>query len=100
MAEDKSSLRGVEVVKSPNPEKKWRAKFDDGTHTDFGARGMTDYTLSKDKLRRARYRARHAKDLTTRDPKRAGFLSYYILWGDSTSLQENVRAYRRRFFPS
>lgn len=89
------------LVKSPNPEKKWRAIFTDNdgkeTHTDFGAKGMTDYTLSGDKLRRANYRLRHAKDLRTGDPTRAGFLSYYILWGDSTSLQTNVRSFKRRF---
>jgi len=26
-----------------------------------------------------------------------GYLSYYLLWGDSTDLQTNVRAYRKRF---
>lgn len=91
----------IRLLTSPNPEKKLRAIFTDDegkeTHTDFGARGMTDYTLSKDKLRREAYRRRHRKDLSTRDPTRAGFLSYHILWGDSTSREENLRSYRRRF---
>jgi hypothetical protein len=65
----------------------------------FGARGYEDYTMHRDKERRRRYRIRHDKDLRTGDPTRAGFLSYYILWGDSTSLQKNVQAYRRHFFP-
>jgi hypothetical protein len=58
---------------------------------------MDDYTLKGDKEQRERYRTRHKKDLATKDPTRAGFLSYYLLWGDSTSLQENIRAFRSRF---
>jgi hypothetical protein len=65
--------------------------------TKFGAAGMDDYTLTHDKEQRARYRFRHKKDLDTGDPTKAGFLSYYILWGASTSLRENLAAYRRRF---
>ena len=63
----------------------------------FGAKGMDDYTLTHDVEQRRRYRERHRKDLHTSDPTRPGFLSYYILWGDSTSLRENVASYRKRF---
>lgn len=66
--------------------------------TYFGAAGMSDYTIHKDKERRQRYRDRHKKDLETGDPTRAGFLSYYILWGDSTSLRDNIASYKNRFF--
>jgi len=62
--------------------------------THFGAKGMDDYTITHDKEQRARYRERHAKDLKTGDPTRAGYLSYEILWGDSTSRQVNIRRYR------
>ena len=65
--------------------------------THFGAKGMDDYTITNDKEQRARYRQRHKKDLDTKDPTRAGFLSYYLLWGDSTSLQENIRTFKSRF---
>jgi len=87
----------MKLVRSPNPEKKWRAEFDDGTHTDFGQANADDYTLSGNKDARMRFRIRHKKDLQTRDPKRAGYLSYYLLWGESTSLAENLAAYKRRF---
>jgi len=93
-------MKLVSVVKSPKPGKKYRATFDkDGRlkHTDFGAAGMDDYLHTKDKDQRERYRTRHKKDLDTNDPTKAGFLSYYLLWGDSTSLQTNLSAYRRRF---
>ena len=76
---------------------KWKAIFKDGKTTKFGAEGADDYTLTGDKERRAAYKIRHAKDLETRDPKRAGYLSYYILWGDSTSIAANLTAYKRRF---
>ena len=79
---------------------KYNATFkDEGRekNTKFGAKGMDDYTKTHDEEQRARYRQRHQKDLGTRDPTRAGFLSYHLLWGESTSLMNNLRAYRNRF---
>ena len=89
----------VSIVRSPRAGKKWRATFrKDGRerHTDFGAAGYEDYTQHGDAKRAESYRKRHEKDLATGDPTRAGFLSYYILWGGS-NFDVNVRAYRRRF---
>lgn len=65
--------------------------------THFGAAGMDDYTITKDKAQRTRYRTRHKKDLQTKDYTKAGYLSYYILWGNSTSRAENIKAYKKRF---
>lgn len=65
--------------------------------THFGASGMPDYTLTGDKERRRLYRQRHKKDLSTNDPTRAGYLSYYLLWGESTSLRKNISNYKKRF---
>ncbi len=65
--------------------------------THFGQSGAPDYTLTGDKIRRKAYRDRHRKDLNTDDYKRAGYLSYYILWGDSKSKQVNIRNYKKRF---
>lgn len=65
--------------------------------THFGAKGMSDYTIHKDKERRERYRKRHQKDLKTNDPTRAGYLSMHILWGDSTSLKKNISSYKKKF---
>ena len=89
------------VVYAKNPAKKWRAEFTDGTHTEFGSAGMNDFTLSKgtaeDKAMRDRYRKRHLKDLDTEDPTRAGFLSFWILWGNSTDMGRNIATYKRKF---
>jgi hypothetical protein len=91
----------LRIVKSPKPEKKWRAVFlmDTGREkkTDFGAAGMQDYTLTHDKEQRERYRARHKKDLETGDPTRAGILSYYVLWGNSVSMQKNISDFKKKF---
>jgi hypothetical protein len=90
-------MKLLRVVKSTNPNKKWDAIFDDGTRTPFGAAGMDDYTLTHDKAQRERYRARHAKDLEHGTPQSAGYLSYYILWGDSTDMKTNIRTFKNRF---
>ena len=91
----------LRVIKSPKSEKKWRAVFESESgrekNVDFGASGMEDYTQHHDKERRERYRARHKKDLKTGDPTRPGYLSWYLLWGESTSLQQNLSSYRSRF---
>lgn len=93
-------MKLLSVVPAKN-DKKYTATFlkDDGKKktTHFGAKGMDDYTLTKDKEQRDRYRTRHKKDLETKDPTRAGFLSYYVLWGDSTSFSENLKNYKSRF---
>ena len=94
-------MKLLKVVPSDKAGKKYMAVFqkDNGRQktTHFGAKGMDDYTITKNKEQRARYRKRHQKDLKTNDPTRAGYLSYYILWGDSTSMRENVRKYKSRF---
>ena len=98
-------LERVEVAPRASKNKYvavFRRRGDDGDtrihrRTPFGARGYEDYTMHKDKDRREKYRVRHARDLRTGDPTRAGFLSYYILWGDTTDLRRAVQKYRTRF---
>jgi hypothetical protein len=93
-------MKLLRVEKLSGDTHKYKAVFDnDGRtkSTKFGASGMDDFTLAKNVEQRDRYRTRHAKDLKTNDPTRAGYLAYYLLWGDSTSLQKNISAYRSRF---
>lgn len=89
------------ITPSDSKTKKYKAVFtyDDGKTktTQFGAKGYSDYLIHKDKERRKRYRDRHKKDLKTGDSTRAGYLSFYILWGDSTSLQTNIKSYKKKF---
>jgi hypothetical protein len=88
----------MEIKPSTRDGKKYMAIFQDPKKTvHFGQKNADDYTIKHDKEQRERYRTRHAKDLETNDPRRAGFLSYYLLWGDSTSLQTNIREYKKKF---
>jgi hypothetical protein len=67
--------------------------------TNFGQRNPKQgtYIDHGDKKKRDAYRARHKKDLDTKDFKRAGFLSYWLLWGNSTSLNKNIEDYKQKF---
>ena len=98
----------LRVEKSHLPEKKWDAGFGREVNGEkkekrvpFGAVGYIDYTMtdgdSEDKKRREMYRSRHKVDLADRDVTSAGHLSYFILWGESTSREENIRNYKKRF---
>jgi hypothetical protein len=87
----------MELHPATDGKHKWVAVFDDGTRVPFGAKGYQDYTQHGDKLRRANYLARHRTSETWTNPKTAGALSRWILWGDSTSLSANLSDFRRRF---
>ena len=95
----------LKVIKSTKKGKKWTAIFkkDNGKEKSvhFGYDNpkdkTNDYTLHKDKTRRERYRKRHIKDLKTGDAMRAGYLSFYLLWGNSTSLKTNITNYKKKF---
>lgn len=59
----------------------------------------SNYVTNPDKTKKDRtaYIARHAVRENWNDPMSRGALSRYILWGDSKSVVENTRAYRKRF---
>ena len=65
--------------------------------THFGQRGATTYIDGADKKTRAAFRARHKRDLDTKDFKRAGYLSMLLLWGEHTTLKKNIEAYKKKF---
>lgn len=94
----KSTLKLLNIKESTNKSKKWQATFDKNGQTiteHFGASGMSDYTIHKDKDRRNRYIARHLVDLRTKDPTRAGYLSMFILW-NKPSFEASVKDYNKR----
>jgi hypothetical protein len=91
----------VSITKSSKSNKKLMAKFKDKksgreSTSHFGAAGMDDYTKTKDKAQRERYRSRHRGDNLT-NPRSPGALSWYVLWGNSTSRRDNIASYKRRF---
>jgi hypothetical protein len=65
--------------------------------TQFGDDRYSDYTISKDKKQRNKYRERHKKDLEKGNYMSAGYLSYYILWGASTNRNINIKQYKKKF---
>lgn len=95
----------MKIEKGTSKNKKWKAIFShyvDGKlkkikTSQFGSAGMSDYTIHKDKDRREAYRKRHQKDLEKGNYMSPGYLSYYLLWGPSTNLDKNIKAYKRRF---
>jgi hypothetical protein len=89
-------LKLVKIGKSPKPEKKYRAHFSDDTHTDFGAKGMSDFTKHKDPERKKRYMSRHSKRENWNSPKTPGSLSRWILWNKDT-LKKSITDYKKRF---
>ena len=95
----------LKIEKGTAKNKKWKAVFShmkDGKMqkiktTQFGDNRYQDYTQHKDKERRSKYRSRHKKDLSRGDKMSAGYLSYYILWGESASLKQNILNYKKKF---
>jgi len=90
------------IEKGTGKNKKWKAIFydDEGKKiktTQFGDSRYEDYTQHKDKKRRDKYRLRHKKDLSKGNYMSAGFLSYYILWGESAALKTNINKYKKKF---
>lgn len=93
----RTNVKLVKLIRA-KPPKKWMAVFEKNGktyHRWFGAHGYEDYTMHKNRERRDKYRLRHRKDLRTKDPMRAGYLSYFILW-NKVSLRSSVKDYRRR----
>ena len=95
----KTCRHPVEVVLTPShlPNKKYDARIG-GKTVSFGARGMSDFTLHKDLLRKQRYLSRHSKRetwtkewLTT-----SGFWSRWLLWNLPT-LHKSTENMQKRF---
>ena len=87
------------VKPSTRSPKKYMAEFcnkDKCKVIHFGAKGYSDYTLHHDKERRSNYRKRHhsGKNAKANTPNA---LAYHILWGDSTSMQANIKAFKKKY---
>ena len=90
----------ISITPSSNKSKKFTAtfKYKDGSfkRIHFGQRGYSDYTLGATEKQRQAYRSRHRNDnLSKADTP--GALSYYLLWGKSRSLKENLKAFNSKF---
>jgi len=92
-------MKLIKIQRSERKEKKWVAIFKDGDkekRVQFGASSYTDYTKGATDQQKKSYLARHASGKTAK-PDTPNALSYYLLWGSSKSLNENIKSYKKRF---
>jgi hypothetical protein len=93
-------MKLISISDSTKADKKLMAVFENNGRkktVHFGAKNMTDYTLSHDKVRRDLYLTRHAKRENWNDPMSPGALSRWILWGNSISRAKNISDYKKKF---
>ena len=83
----------VRLDTSPRKTKRLRVYLDNGKHYDFGYDKGSTYIDHHSDKKRDSYRKRHyaaeAHLIDNYIPSPALF-SYYLLWGDSTDLVENI----------
>jgi hypothetical protein len=84
--------------KSDKPDKKYYVELGSDSNRKkrvyFGDSNMKDYTLFNALEREGRKRAylsRHKSREDWNDPNTAGFWSRHILWGDTPSVQQNLK---------
>ena len=93
----------MRLEKSPKAAKKfcatvWESSDKRSVRVHFGAAGMEDYTLHRDKARRRRYLRRHRKreNWTLSGITTPGFWSRWLLW-NKKSIAASKASISRRF---
>lgn len=92
-------MKLLDIKKSTAKGKKWTAIFlidDKERVVHFGARGYLDYTLGATDKQRNSYLARHDKE-KNQPANTPGALSYWVLWGESRSMNKNIQAFKKRY---
>ena len=72
------------IKKSDKKHKKYDATINGKKTISFGAKGYTDFTLTKDKDKKDAYIARHKKNEDWSNPQTAGFYAKHLLWNKPT----------------
>lgn len=85
----------VKIDYSPLKTKRFRATMDSGKTYDFGLKGGQTFLDNHSTSLREAYHLRHyankiEKQLIDSLTPSPSLLSYYLLWGPSTSLKKNV----------
>ena len=88
----------MKVEASEREDKRLKATFGSRV-VHFGARSppAQAYVDHGDEEKRRAYLARHKPRENWADPFSAGALARWILWGDSTDIEKNIKAFRNRF---
>lgn len=97
-------MKIVKIIKSPVKNKRFRVYMDDGEHYDFGLDKPVNgtYIDHHDNQIRDNYRKRHLGNdreyelISTLTPS-ASLFSYYILWGDYTNINNNIKMLNKIF---
>jgi len=97
-------MKIINIENSPRQGKRFRVFLDDGSFYDFGLLNPTygTYLDHKDKQRRYNYRIRHLANekeeylIKNLIPSPALF-SYWLLWGDSVDLEQNIKNLNKMF---
>ena len=96
-------MKILHIEDSPLKTKRFRIYLDNNKHYDFGVKDKHEtYIDHQDKVRRERYRLRHLNNqkenvLINSIIHSSSLFSYYILWGDTTSIQKNIKILNRLF---
>jgi hypothetical protein len=85
-----------QTTDSPIKNKKYRAYIDNGKYYDFGLKGSSTYLDHRNIKMRDNYRKRHLgnkaeNNLINNLIMSPSLLSYYLLWGPYTELDENIK---------
>ena len=86
----------VVISKSNKKDKKYDARIDGKKTISFGAKGMDDYTITKDDEQKKRYLDRHRKNENWNDHNTASFYSTNLLWNKKT-LTASIRDTNSKF---
>jgi hypothetical protein len=85
------------IKPSKRKEKRFQAIFPDNTTIHFGSKGASTYIDNGNKKKRENYIKRHQVNEDFNNPKTAGALSRWILWGDSTNIDKNISDFKKKF---
>ena len=89
-------MKILNIVDSPLKTKRFRALLSDNTHIDFGLKTGHTYIDHKDKIKRYNYQMRHYNSKREQPYIKnlivsPALFSYYLLWGQSTSIKTNIK---------
>lgn len=92
----------VKIYLSDKPNKRFVAVYPH-RNIHFGSKYAYTYIDGADDITRENYRKRHEANPKEgmkyiNNPYTPASLSYYILWGDSHDIFENIQAFNKKFF--
>ena len=89
-------MKIIKLEDSQLKSKRFRVYLDNNKHYDFGLNTGQTYIDHKDNVKRDNYRRRHYNS-SREQPyiinlvPSPDLFSYYLLWGESTSIQQNIK---------